>query len=102
MFKIITNPIALGPVAIECPHGYDVCPMCDGLCDTCGCTPHCLAVHPKLCACECHRKIVGKPCECKIPVKAWKNGATQCSVCHVWTLNSDTHCTNCFVAFARI
>ena len=24
-----TNPAAYGPVAIECEHGYDVCPTCD-------------------------------------------------------------------------
>ena len=26
---------ANGPVGIECPHGYDVCPMCD----PCTCLP---------------------------------------------------------------
>ena len=35
------NPLAFGPVAIECEHGFDVCPKCDlmvvGMCRDCVC-----------------------------------------------------------------
>ncbi len=39
--RIIINPLAFGPVAIQCEHGFDVCPKCDlmvvGMCGKCVC-----------------------------------------------------------------